>query len=91
MTAVYISPSLEAMRLGGLALMSGMTMFGGALEALLSRSMRRLRSLLPPELAGVVILLVAIGGLPHPAGRRCTAADARPGRSRRSRFRSPAR
>jgi xanthine permease XanP len=43
MTAVYISPSLEAMHLGGLALMSGMTMFGGALEALLSRSMRRLR------------------------------------------------
>jgi hypothetical protein len=56
MTAVYISPSLEAMHLGGLALMSGMTMFGGALEALLSRSMRRLRSLLPPELAGVVIV-----------------------------------
>jgi hypothetical protein len=55
--------------------------------------MRRLRSLLPPELAGVVILLVAIGngmvdyrtllaeGAQH--------ADARPGRSRRSRFRSP--
>lgn len=61
MTAVYVSPSLEAVRLGGLALMGGMTMFGGAVEALLSRSMHRLRSLLPPELAGVVILLVAIG------------------------------
>lgn len=61
MTAVYVSPSLEAVRLGGLALMGGMTIFGGAAEALLSRSMQRLRSLLPPELAGVVILLVAIG------------------------------
>ena len=61
MTAVYVSPSLEAVRLGGLALMGGMTMFGGAVEAVLSRSMHRLRSLLPPELAGVVILLVAIG------------------------------
>lgn len=61
MTAVYVSPSLEAVRLGGLALMGGMTIFGGVVEAVLSRSMHRLRSLLPPELAGVVILLVAIG------------------------------
>ncbi len=60
MTAVYVSPSLEAVRLGGLALMGGMTIFGGAVEAVLSRSMHRLRSLLPPELAGVVIMLVAI-------------------------------
>jgi xanthine permease XanP len=61
MTAVYVGPSLQAVRLGGLALMFGMTLFGGAVEAMLSRSMHRLRSLLPPELAGVVILLVAIG------------------------------
>jgi NCS2 family nucleobase:cation symporter-2 len=38
-----------------------MTLFGGAVESVLSRSMHRLRALLPPELAGVVILLVAIG------------------------------
>src|SRR4051812_47318972 len=61
MTAVYVSPSLEAVRVGGLALMGGMTVFGGAVEAAMSRSLHRLRSLLPPELAGVVILLVAIG------------------------------
>ena len=61
MTAVYVGPSLEAVRLGGLALMSGMTFFGGAVEAALSRSMHRLRALLPPELAGVVIFLVALG------------------------------
>ncbi|HEX3404446.1 MAG TPA: solute carrier family 23 protein [Acetobacteraceae bacterium] len=61
MTAVYVPPSLEAVRLGGLPLMAGMTIFGGIVEAVLSRSMHRLRALLPPELAGVVIMLVAIG------------------------------
>jgi NCS2 family nucleobase:cation symporter-2 len=60
MTAVYVGPSLEAVRIGGLALMSGMTVFGGVLEAAVSRSLNRLRSVLPPELAGVVILLVGI-------------------------------
>lgn len=61
MTAVYVSPSLEAVRLGGLALMAGMILFGGVVEAVVSRSLHRLRALLPPELAGVVIVLVAIG------------------------------
>ncbi len=61
MTAVYVSPSLEAVRLGGLALMAGMTLFGGVVEAVAARFMHRLRALLPPELAGVVIVLVAIG------------------------------
>jgi xanthine permease XanP len=61
MTAVYVSPSLEAVRLGGLALMAGMTLFGGVVEAVVARIMHRLRALLPPELAGVVIVLVAIG------------------------------
>ena len=61
MTAVYVSPSLEAVRLGGLALMAGMNIFGGLVEAVVARSMHRLRALLPPELAGVVIVLVAIG------------------------------
>lgn len=59
MTAVYVGPSLDAVRVGGLALMSGMTMFGGVAEAVLSRSMHKLRALLPLELAGVVIMLVA--------------------------------
>ncbi|HVC63826.1 MAG TPA: solute carrier family 23 protein [Acetobacteraceae bacterium] len=61
MTAVYVGPSLEAVRLGGLALMAGMTLFGGVVEAAVSRSMHRLRPLMPPELSGAVILLVAIG------------------------------
>jgi xanthine permease XanP len=60
MTAVYVGPSLEAIRLGGLALMGGMTIYGGLVEAALSRSLHRLRTLFPPEIAGVVIFLVAI-------------------------------
>jgi NCS2 family nucleobase:cation symporter-2 len=60
MTAVYVGPSLMAVAAGGLALMSGMTMFGGMLEAALSKSLNRLRSVLPPELAGVVIFLVGV-------------------------------
>jgi xanthine permease XanP len=79
MTAVYVGPSLEAVRLGGLALMSGMTLFGGAAEALLSRSMHRLRFLLPPELAGVVILLVAIGNGMVGYRSLLTPGDATPG------------
>jgi xanthine permease XanP len=60
MTAVYVGPSLEAVQIGGLALMSGMTLFGGAVEAAVSKSLHRLRAVLPPELAGVVIFLVGM-------------------------------
>lgn len=81
MTAVYVPPSLEAVRLGGLPLMAGMTIFGGIVEAILSRSMHRLRALLPPELAGVVIMLVAIGngavGFKYLLAPNSTPADAR--------------
>jgi xanthine permease XanP len=37
-----------------------MTLFGGVLEALVSKSLNRLRAVLPPELAGVVIFLVGM-------------------------------
>src|SRR5262245_11311455 len=60
MTAIYVGPSLEAVRIGGLALMSGMTLFGGVLQAAVSKSLNRLRSVLPAELAGVVIFLVGV-------------------------------
>src|ERR1700744_1617304 len=44
MTAVYVGPSLDAVRIGGLALMAGMTLFGGVVEAVVSRSMHWIRS-----------------------------------------------
>ncbi|MDR3530046.1 MAG: solute carrier family 23 protein [Rhodopila sp.] len=60
MTAIFLGPSIAAVRIGGLALMSGMTIFSGAVQAVFSRSLNKLRTLLPPELAGVVIFLVGI-------------------------------
>lgn len=60
MTAVYVGPTLAAVHLGGLSMVAGMTMLGGAMEAVISRSINRLRVLMPPELAGVVIVLVEV-------------------------------
>ncbi len=60
MSAIFLGPSVAAARIGGLALMSGMTIFGGAVQAVFSRSLNKLRTLLPPELAGVVIFLVGV-------------------------------
>ncbi len=60
MTAVFLGPSLEAVRIGGLALMSGMTLFSGVVQSVFSKSLHRFRTVFPPELAGVVIFLVGV-------------------------------
>jgi len=60
LTAVYLTPSLLAVRTGGLPLLFGMTFFAGVLEALLSRALGRLRAILPVELSGLVIFMIAI-------------------------------
>ncbi len=57
-TGVYLAPSLLAVKIGGLPLMWGMTIFGGLVEMALSRVWSRLRPFIPPELAGLVIVLV---------------------------------
>jgi xanthine permease XanP len=59
-TVVYLVPSLIAARHGGLALVFGMTVAAGMLELVLSRALRRLRPMFPPEIAGLVVLLVGI-------------------------------
>ncbi len=59
-TAAYLVPSLAAARQGGLALVFGMTLFAGLLEIALSRALRALRPLFPPEIAGLVIMLIAL-------------------------------
>ena len=56
-TGVYVGPSLQAVHLGGLPLLAGMTIFAGMAESAMSRILRRLRPFLPPELAGLVIFL----------------------------------
>jgi len=57
-TAVYLGPSLLAVKAGGLPVLFGMTLFAGALEAVLSKLLERLRPIFPPELSGLVIFMV---------------------------------
>jgi xanthine permease XanP len=59
-TAAYLAPSLLAAREGGLALVFGMTMAAGIFEALISRSFQRLRPWFPPEISGLVVLIVGM-------------------------------
>ena len=59
-TSAYIAPSLLAAKTGGMALVVGMTLFGGVLEAALSRALRPLRPFFPPEIAGFVVVVVGV-------------------------------
>jgi NCS2 family nucleobase:cation symporter-2 len=60
----FVSATLMAGRAGGLPLIFGMTMVAGLFEAALSRLVRRLRVLFPPEVTGTVVLLVGIEVIP---------------------------
>src|SRR3954453_20421496 len=60
MTEIFLGPSLEDVRIGGLALLYGMTIFGCLVQVALSCVLNRMRALLSPELAGVVVFLVGI-------------------------------
>src|SRR5262249_30796977 len=59
-SVIYLVPSLLAARTGGLPLVFGMTIVAGLFEMALSRGLRRLRPIFPPEIIGLVILLVGI-------------------------------
>jgi xanthine permease XanP len=59
-TVAYLGPSLLALKTGGLSLVFGMTVFAGCIEAALSRSLRHLRALFPPEIAGLVVVLLGV-------------------------------
>jgi xanthine permease XanP len=56
----YFGPYLAAAALGGLPLVFGMTVFLGLLEACFSQLLYRLRSILPSEISGLVILLTGV-------------------------------
>ncbi len=58
--AGYLGPSLLAARLGGLPLLFGMTLFAGALEAAIAPLLHRLRAIFPPEVSGLVVLLIGL-------------------------------
>ena len=56
----YVSASIVAGQVGGLPLLWGMTTFSGIFEALLSRVMKGLQRVFPPEVTGLVVALVGI-------------------------------
>lgn len=59
-TAAYLAPLLLAVKTGGISLAFGMLAFGGVVEAALSRLLRPLRPYLPPEVSGLVVVLIAV-------------------------------
>lgn len=58
--AAYLPASMIALRAGGLPLMFGMTVFAGCVEIVLSRLLRPLRPLFPPEIAGFVVMMIGL-------------------------------
>lgn len=59
-SSAYVVPSLVAVKTGGLALVFGMTIFSGFIGVLFGRVQHRLRPFFPPEIAGLVGILLAI-------------------------------
>lgn len=60
----FIAVSVMAGASGGLSLIFGMTVVSGVIECILARFMHRLRVLLPPEVTGVVLVMVAFNVIP---------------------------
>ncbi|HEV8617451.1 MAG TPA: solute carrier family 23 protein, partial [Methylomirabilota bacterium] len=56
----FVPASLVAAQTGGLSLVCGMTVLAGLVQVLFSATLRRLRALLPPEVTGVIVLMVGL-------------------------------
>jgi xanthine permease XanP len=59
-TGVYLAPSLVAAQVGGLPLVWGMTIFAGLTEIALAQFWSRLRTFIPSETAGLVVILIGM-------------------------------
>jgi NCS2 family nucleobase:cation symporter-2 len=59
-TAIFIGPSLFALERGGLSLVFGMTIVAGVVQVAIAPLLRRLRALMPSEIAGLVIAIVGL-------------------------------
>ncbi|WP_035691467.1 uracil-xanthine permease family protein [Azospirillum halopraeferens] len=59
-TTILLPPAMAALPHGGLPLALGMTAVAGLLVMGLSRIVHRIRPLLPPEIAGFVVLMVGL-------------------------------
>jgi xanthine permease XanP len=59
-TQIHLGPSLYAAQIGGLPLVFGMTAVAGILQTAMAPLLRRVRFLMPPEIAGLVIAVVGL-------------------------------
>ena len=59
-TGTYLAPSLLAVKMGGMPMVWGMTIFAGLVEIGLSRVWPKLRTFIPPETAGLVVFLIGV-------------------------------
>jgi NCS2 family nucleobase:cation symporter-2 len=60
----FFMASLDAAWLGGLPLMRGMTIVAGLAELVFARALRHIRGLFPPEITGLVVLMVGVAMVP---------------------------
>ncbi|MFA4857771.1 MAG: solute carrier family 23 protein [Candidatus Margulisiibacteriota bacterium] len=65
----FFIASMDAAWLGGLPLMRGMTIAAGLVEAVFSRFVGKLKFLFPPEITGLVVLMVAFSLIPLGASK----------------------
>lgn len=56
-TSIYLAPSLLAVQSGGLAIVAGMTLLAGSIQAILSRLITRFPNSFPLHLAGLVLVI----------------------------------
>src|SRR5262245_4995610 len=59
-TATYFVPSLMAAKVGGPPLVFGMTVLAGVLETVLAPLLNRLRAIFPPEISGLIIVMIGL-------------------------------
>lgn len=59
-TTILLPAAGAAIAIGGLPLMLGMTIYAGAMAALIARGVRRLRPVFTPEITGFVVLMVGL-------------------------------
>ncbi len=60
----FFASSMAAAWLGGLPLMRGMTIVAGLVEIVFARGLHRIKFLFPPEISGLVVLMVAESIIP---------------------------
>jgi NCS2 family nucleobase:cation symporter-2 len=78
MSSPHILPSLLAARLGGLPLVAGMTIVSGLMTVVLAQGLTRIRNLIPPEIAGAVVLIIGLAICVTGAHTLMPGTDGRP-------------